>query len=337
MIKKKLLNAHYQKLQLKLLIITSIVILGVILIYTSLILTSQKFARRKFERNLDLNSNSQLLPPPPPLMNETLIKDNFRQFERHVQRNLWIFNSFIWLLGSLIANLFIKKMLWPLQEKSMEQANFISNASHELKTPITTIKTELELFSAEKLTKNSSKSLAVIRQEIIILQNLVAKLLQFDQLNVKNNKSTFVLNEVIEQEINRFRTQWQLKKQVIVFKEVELIELVNDREKVKQIVTILIDNAIKYSYPKKKIVIVFKKNRNQIEVDFINEGCLISNEDKEKIFERFYRVTASEVQKETGSGLGLYIAKQLAKQIDGELILKKSNEHKTVFCLSLPL
>ena len=335
MIKKKLLNAHYQKLQFKLLIITSMVILVVILIYTSLILTSQNFARRRFERNLDFASGSQLSPPPPPLVNEALIKDNFRQFERYVQRNLWIFSSFIWLLGSLIANIFIKKMLWPLQEKSIEQENFISNASHELKTPITTIKTELELFSTEKLSKNSSKSLAVIRQEILILQNLVAKLLQFDQIKVKNSQVFFDLKKLIEQEVKRFDAQLKVKKLRIKYIAPKVVKLKSDEDKIKQIITILIDNAVKYSYSEKMIEIYLKKNKDKLIIDFMNEGCHIPNEAKEKVFDRFYRVTAREVQKETGSGLGLYIAKQLAKQINGELILKKSDDHQIIFSLIL--
>lgn len=325
-------DKSYRQVHCRLTLIFSLAILILILIYTSLITVSHNMGRRRFQDNITAQ-----LPPPPQIPENTtlIINKNFRTFEENTKKNLWAFNLLIWMSGSILGYFLTGYLLAPAQEKTREQAEFISNASHELKTPITTIKAELSLLKQEKNKQTIKNSLKVISDENNNLQNLINNLLAF---NSSNNQTLdeFSLNELVNGLATKFQKNWHNKKlQFVVTCPANLI-ILNNQNKISEILNLLLDNAGKYATTNTKVKIIAKQEKRSYQIQICNTGIGISKNEQEKIFNRFYRITDRRVQAQTGSGLGLSIAKKLTAEINGELTLISGLPEKTIFQLRIP-
>lgn len=333
-------DKDYQKLHRRLTIIASGCLFVVIFIYATVINLSQQNARERFEHRVDeFNQSQYLLPPPttPAPIDQSFIKSNFQQWDRQFQQNLWLMSVSIWLLSSGVAYYFIGRMLLPVQQKTREQEEFIANASHELKTPITTIKTELATIDESHLKTELKNNLTIINDETLTLQNLVAKLLQFNQLAVANQFTTFNLATVITAQQKRYQTSYQQRQLQLTVTQPTQLMLTSDQEKISEIISILLDNAAKYSDQTTSVTVNLTSNNKQVFLTVTNTGCGIKPGDEQKIFNRFYRVTDRRVQQESGSGLGLAIAQKIASQINGQLTLVDGSPAHTTFQLKLKI
>ena len=220
---------------------------------------------------------------------------------------------------------------------------FISTLSHEIRTPLTSIKgfSQTMLSSWDKIDDEKKKEfLEIILNQSKRLINLVENVLNVARID--SNSSNLILSKV---EINKlvqnctnilkisnpdFEFDFNLSKNEL--------NCLCDNDKTQQILINILDNAIKYSINSKKIEI---KTKNEAEFNIIsikNFGNYIEEKNIDKIFEKFYRVDSyikSDVQ---GSGLGLYIAKNLAQKMQGEIKVVSSNEEKFVeFLVYLPI
>lgn len=321
---------NHQKIHWRLTIIFSLSILLIIFIYSGLILASHKVGKRKFQENVNLQ-----LPPPPqfPTQTNIVINESFRQYEKRTQDDLFIFNFVIWSAGSVIGYFLTGYLLLPAQKKSREQLEFIGNASHELKTPITTIKTELKVIKTEKTGKHLQSSLAIIKNETDNLQNLVNNLLAFNSAETQSHSIEFNLENLVKDKARKYQRIYQTKELQFNLNCPIDYQLTSDPQKVEQILDLLLDNAGKYSTAKTSIKIVIEKKKTRTQIQIINLGIGIPLKDQEKIFNRFYRLTDSQVQKEAGSGLGLAIAKKLSQEIGAQLVLLDGSPTNTIFSL----
>lgn len=219
------------------------------------------------------------------------------------------------------------------------QKQFIADASHEIKTPLTVIQTELELSERKISDPEVKNSIDISLTEIEGLANLTDSLLvlaKIDSSKIPFTPEILRLDELILDCIRLLNKTAQ--KNNIQLKPLvdEPLEIKGDKEKLRRIFINLLDNAIKYSTGKSVVEVEIKKDENLAEVNIINSGPGISPSEIENIFKRFYR--SNEVRSRvTGSGLGLSIVKEFIDMHKGKISVSSEPQKKTVFTVILPL
>ena len=213
--------------------------------------------------------------------------------------------------------------------------DFISTVSHELRTPLTSIRgfSETMLSSWDKLDDESKKKfLYIIVEQSNRLINLVENMLSVTKL--KDTKSDLVYREfrikpVIEIVCTVLKSQYSDKTFEIIIDE-KTPAILADKDKFQQIMTNLIENAAKYGDTNSVIKIKSSFTEENVFIDVINQGIEIEQSDFDKIFTKFSRIDNPLTRKVQGSGLGLYITKNLVEKMKGEIFLKSEN-HETTF------
>ena len=220
------------------------------------------------------------------------------------------------------------------------QKRFVANASHEIKTPLTVIQTELEILEKKVTDAESAESIKNALSEIENLTRLTNSLLtiaKLDASRTKLNKDIIRIDELLA-DCAQVMNQAALKKNIRINLSIdEAAEINADREKLKSVFLNLIDNAIKYSFPNSSIKITLKKIANKkIIIQVIDNGQGISSNEIPFIFNRFYR--SNETRAEiSGSGLGLAIAKEIIELHHGEIKAESKSGSQTIFSVILPI
>ena len=264
--------------------------------------------------------------------NYLIIIDNTNTNKR-LTNNLYlsiIIFIFFQVIILLITRLITNWISGPVEESFNKQKRFISDSSHELKTPIAVI-----LANAEMIEQNQKNSrwLTNIKNESIKMEKLVKDLLDLTKLEQNNNKALYIkenISKELEKEILVFESLAYENKLKLEYKIDDSIELACNIEEIKRLLRVLLDNAIKHSYKNEIININLFKKKNEIILEVINKGDEIKQEDIEKIFERFYRIDSSRNRDNNRYGLGLSIAKQIVKNHNGKISVS-SNNNKTTF------
>ncbi|MEA1913988.1 MAG: HAMP domain-containing sensor histidine kinase [Campylobacterota bacterium] len=202
----------------------------------------------------------------------------------------------------------------------LEQFN--SDVSHELKTPLTVIKGEIEItLNKQRDSKYYTKSLQTIDNEATQIQMIVDDLLLLTKYTKENIEQTFELihlDSLLLETINKFNQQLKMKNIKLDIKELQTIEVDANPVLIATIFSNLIDNAIKYSLADTHISVSLYKDE-QIHFVIQDQGIGIAQEQLEKITDRFYRVDSSRNKKIKGFGLGLSIVKNSVKLHDGSI------------------
>lgn len=234
---------------------------------------------------------------------------------------------FVWLLSfSVFA---------PIKKSLKKQNQFISDASHELKTPIAIISANADVI------KQSGENLWVdnIKSQTKRLNNLVADMLtlaKMDERDTPLNIQEFNISDAVTEILLPFDAVAFEKNKNLIFNISPNISYKGDKNSVKKIANILTDNAIKHASDHGDIIIELKKEDKKIIFSVYNSGCSIPDEDTDKIFERFYRGDNSRSRESGGSGLGLSIAKSIADLNKWKLNAKsKVNEYMKI-TLTIP-
>ncbi|MNQ96599.1 Alkaline phosphatase synthesis sensor protein PhoR [compost metagenome] len=236
---------------------------------------------------------------------------------------------------------FANRSITPVREAFHKQKQFIADASHELKTPLAVINTNADvlLANSDDTIENQSKWLHRIKSETERMKTLTNDLLyltEMDDSRVSMIYANFNGSESVESVL--------LTMEAVVFeKDISLdytidpdLTLHGNSEQIKQVVMILLDNAIKYTPAKGAISLTFKKHHHDALLTITNTGEGISPEHLERIFDRFYRVDSSRSRKLGGYGLGLAIAKSIVEQHKGKLYAKSVQHETTSFYVQLP-
>ncbi len=203
------------------------------------------------------------------------------------------------------------KVFRPIRIAFYKQKQFISDASHELKTPLSIISANTDVLKQDI----DNQWIKNINQQTERMNLLVADMLtlaKMDEGNVKLKKEEFNISQII--------VGCSLQFDAVAFEKGKTLDLDiesdliynGDVNSVKKIVNILLDNAVKHASKKGKILITLKKESNKIVLSVFNTGSDIPDEQSNKIFERFFRGDSSRSRESGGSGLGLSIAKSLA-------------------------
>lgn len=241
----------------------------------------------------------------------------------------------------IITDISGTKELERLRKLDQMKTEFLSMVSHELRTPLAAIKAYSESIvdSLEMLDTETLKDfMETILNEADHLQNLLDEILDFSRLEMKTiniKKEEFSINELIEEVYNSNKNKAEangVKLYKVLPKENIIVKL--DRTRVKQILSNLIDNAIKYSDKRKDlkfVKITLKNEGDKILILVEDNGIGISKEHHEKIFEKFYRVDSSLTYEVSGTGIGLSVVKELVEIQDGKIWLKSVEGKGTRF------
>jgi len=225
--------------------------------------------------------------------------------------------------------------------------DFISTVSHELRTPLTSIRgfSQTMLSSWDKLDDDSKKKfIKIIEQQSERLIHLVENMLAVTKL--QSDKNIFVYNEtdikpIVNQTAAMVKTQYPLQKFEIQIPD-NLPKIFVDKDKFQQIMTNLIENSAKYSPDGDTTSIKAIPSGQNVTIEITNRGIPISPQDYEKIFTKFSRIDNPLTRKVQGSGLGLYITKNLAEKMGGKISVNSTRADdegigKITFTVEMPI
>jgi two-component system sensor histidine kinase VicK len=218
---------------------------------------------------------------------------------------------------------------------------FVANVSHELKTPITTIKSYTETLMDSEMDKEMElKFLSIIDNECDRMTRLVRDLLQLSNLDYKKvswQKQEVSMNKLMDEILLKLDFAFKEKTHKVT-KHIEqnLPSIIIDKDGIEQVILNVISNAIKYTEESGEIKINVMDNMDGISIEVSDNGIGIPENDQKRIFERFYRVEKGRSRDLGGTGLGLSIAKQIIEAHNGEIILESHFGEGTTIKILLP-
>jgi signal transduction histidine kinase len=225
--------------------------------------------------------------------------------------------------GYFISRFIADRAIKPVSEAYEKQKQFIANASHELKTPIAVIDSNIEAEISGK--KQPSKWLSNIQSETGRMDKLVSELLMLSKLDARENLLTiskFDASEVVEKIVGTVEPLIKEKSIKLSQNNEKPLMIESDKDKIHQVMTILIDNAIKYTKDGGKIEISTTSNKKHVEFMVKNSHKAIPVEDITRLFDRFYQADSS--HNNAGHGLGLAIAKAVTDSIGATIEVSQS-------------
>ena len=232
-----------------------------------------------------------------------------------------------------------------VQQETLElmhrKDDFLSIASHELKTPVTSLKAYAQLLQMDAQGSNDTRKevmFAKMDAQVDKLTALINDLLDTSKMQngkLIYNKISFRLNDLVKEIITEMQTA--ITSHIIILEEDAQLEVCADRDRVGQVVNNLLSNAIKYCPDCKKLVVAIEKGEQMAVCSVQDFGNGINKEQQHKIFERFYRVTGKNFNTYPGLGLGLYIAKEIVDRHNGRIWFESEIGKGTTFYFSLPL
>jgi len=244
--------------------------------------------------------------------------------EQLTRTSMWA-AGIVGLVLACLSAFLARWMVAPVKTAFDKQRRFISDASHELKTPLTIISANVDVLQNEL---GDNQRLRHIKAQSERMNGLIYDLLTLaktdeGQTNLvlsKFNLSGAVLNTALEFESRVFEENKQYSYDIA-----ENITYIGDEKQIKQLVSILIDNAIQYSGANGQVRVTLRADGNHSHISVFNTGSGVPNEELDKIFERFYRSDESRSRETGGYGIGLSIAKAIVKSHKGRITV--SNEY----------
>jgi two-component system CheB/CheR fusion protein len=272
----------------------------------------------------------------------------FRILEADGQKQKWVrfkgksyFNSqgvTNRLIGTLMDITLQKQVEENTQVLLKQKDDFISIASHELKTPITTLTASLQILDRMKdnpsakfptLVERANKSLSKVNVLIKDLLNVT----QFNNGQLHLNKSWVLLSEIVEDCCTHVRAEGV---HTITTKGDKDLQVFADAQRIDQVIVNFVNNAIKYAPESKEITITFEKVNDKAKVSVIDKGAGIAADKISNLFDRYFRVDEKGSQY-SGLGLGLYISSEIIKKHGGEIGADSGLGKGSAFWFTLPL
>ena len=332
----------------------SVMILSVVVLFASFnyknTIDSSRMFMDKFEEREKINEGQNdlglLVKPEPidtsgrpekPEMMDDETFDEIKEFEAEKLKTTIIVAISVSGLGIILSIVIAKKLseviVKPVEASFEKQKQFVSDASHELKTPLAVIEANADVLQ-EKV--GESKWVNYIQDEVHSMNKLVNDLLTLAKMENVNSTNTqnFDLSKETQMAVAVFESMIFEKGIKLETNIEEKIFFNGEREDIKHIISIILDNAIKHTEKDNQIVVNLQKEKSDIKFEIKNQGEPIPEEEREKIFERFYRIDKARNRNEKRYGLGLSIAKQIVDKYNGT-IKASSKDGFTSFVVKL--
>jgi signal transduction histidine kinase len=258
-------------------------------------------------------------------------------------KNIEYFISYIAIGDDIIGYLLVIRDITEKKEIEKEKDDFIASISHDIKTPLTTMKgyiTALLRYSDKITNEQRDSYLRVINSEIDRINRMLNNLMDLRKLEgnvLKVNLAKFDLIKVIKKVVNIFELSYvRYEFELITDEDSTIVNA--DKDKIEQVLHNLLSNAVKYSPAGGKITITVKKTKKDIIVGISDQGMGIPDDEINKIFDKYYRTTEATKQKKiSGKGLGLYITKKLIELHNGKIWVESELNKGSTFYFSLKL
>ncbi|HRY82727.1 MAG TPA: HAMP domain-containing sensor histidine kinase [Candidatus Moranbacteria bacterium] len=242
-----------------------------------------------------------------------------------------------------IVEMLVARFIEQMARLNRMKSEFVSIASHQLRTPLSAVKWEAELL-LKKLKKGLSKkqinnieSIYLINQRMIHLVNDLLDVARIDQNRLILRKQEFDFSKMVEEIVREVVPTIKLRHiEIRINAKKDLPMAVGDPEKVRLVVENLLDNAVKYTTSGGKIGIKIFKTGKYLSFEIKDNGVGIPEEQLNRVFEKFFRSDNAAKYQTEGTGLGLYIAKNIIEQLGGEIWFRSIENVGSVFSFSLP-
>ncbi len=227
------------------------------------------------------------------------------------------------LASSVMTEINLRTVAAQLKKEMQYKDEFIGIASHELKTPLTSLKAYTQILQKKVAADGNEdvlRGLNKMDRQLSKLNMLVSDLLDVTKIergNLKLNKEKFDFSELAAEIIEDM--QKTAEKHTIVLEQNSTVLMHADRERIGQVITNFISNAIKYSPKSDKVIVQIASAKNKTELHVQDFGVGIKRDKLEKVFERFYRVSGLQENTFPGLGLGLYISSEIVKRHKGNI------------------
>jgi len=255
--------------------------------------------------------------------------------------------KFIIMAGAAVLFMTIMTGFWYIEggfkrevALANQQRNFLLSITHELKSPIASVRLILETFrkhelSREKTVQFADRSL----KELERLNKLVNNILLAAKVENTNpwHEERLEMNELVNGVMEQVRSKFPNVRFSSRF-DGDTNYVMADRTAITTIAFNLVENAVKYSSPENtEIQTIVRQKKGRVFFKVADNGIGIPDEDKGKIFDKFYRVGSEDTRKTKGTGLGLYIVKQIVKAHNGSIVVRNNSPQGSVFEVTLPI
>jgi len=240
----------------------------------------------------------------------------------------------VFLLILLYGIHLVRKSIKRETQLASQQKNFILSVSHELKTPIAATKLQLQTLLKHDLSRDKQQALlqnALYESER--LHKLIDNVLLANQIENKNlsvNKEQINISKLLENTIKRYFSDYLTSNKLSLTIQ-ENIKLQADKELLPSVFINLIENAIKYSFENISIEVILKATNNITFLEIKDQGCGISDDEKEKVFTRFFRSGSENTRKTKGTGIGLFIVKSICDLHNASINISDNTPQGSIF------
>lgn len=246
--------------------------------------------------------------------------------------------SVLGLLSVLILMIyFSSKIVKPFSDNYEKQKRFITDAGHELKTPLTIINADTEILEMDYGENEWLKDIQSQTKRLADLTNALILLSKMEERQEKEMKIEFPLSDIVEEECHVFQALAKVCGKTLSSSIAAKISMKGDEKAIRSLVTILLDNAVKYANEKGRITVTLEKQKNRIYLSVFNTTEYISKEQISHLFERFYRTDSSRNSQTGGYGLGLSIAAATVSAHKGKITADTKDEHSLQITVMFPL
>ena len=228
----------------------------------------------------------------------------------------------------------------PVREAYEKQRQFAADASHELRTPLAVVLASADLLRSDPsiISPFLKQVIEDVRDEVKKMTKLVSDLLTVARTDGKANQMRLVRMDLVSavQQTVRIMRPFAEKKDIVIDEELpKRVEIHADEQKIRQLILILVDNAVKYTPEHGRISVCVQEDRGSVKLSVSDTGIGIAPEHQERIFERFYRVDKARSRRMGGNGLGLAIAREIVEAHGGSIAVESEPGKGTTFHIRL--
>lgn len=262
-------------------------------------------------------------------------------------QNLSTFRNFLFtalivsaagLLSVFVLMIFLSsRIVKPFSENYEKQKRFITDAGHELKTPLTIIDADTEVLEMDYGENEWLSDIHTQTKRMADLTNSLIFLSRMEEETRKDAMIEFPLSDIVEETVGTFQALARTQNKTLISDIKPLIVMKGDQKAIRQLVTILLDNAMKYSDEKGMIKVTLEKQKNRIRLSVYNTTEWISKDHLVHLFDRFYRTDSSRNSQTGGYGLGLSIAAATVNAHKGKITATTENEKSLLITVTFPI
>lgn len=256
---------------------------------------------------------------------------------KHMRSSQYIGEGVTFLVVILIGAAVVYNSFRRSVKLSKQQRNFMLSVTHELKSPIAAMKLSMQTMQKHRLEEEKQKQLlARCVHEADRLNDLCNNILIASQMEgglYENAPERIDFSQLLQHCFDVYNARYPNRFTAVI---TDGIGVLGDELLLQLAINNLLENAVKYTPASELIKVVLQRNDNKVLLQIMDKGIGITDEEKKKVFEKFYRIGSEETRKTKGTGLGLYLTKMIVQQTKGTILVKDNKPSGSIFEITLP-